>query len=239
VAAEPPPAGWYKDPRGQGQRYWDGRQWTEHTHPAPAQQPAAPAQQAAAQQPAAAPQQPAPAQRAPARPAPAAQPGPGAPQQARPVAPQAPVAGTPLAARPAKPVVPIPPALWAAFAALVLMIIGGFGPYAEVLDRVTINGTDENAGDGWVVIGLAVIAGIFLAVWFANRARWQFIVAAVLGALSTIACIIDIVDINDVASSGLFAGADVADPAWGLYLATFGSLLLAIAAGIAAATVRR
>jgi Protein of unknown function (DUF2510) len=232
VASQPPPAGWYQDPRGQGQRYWDGRQWTEHTHPAPAQQ-AAPAQQRQA-----------PAQRAPAqqRQAPAQQQAPAqrqAPAQARPVAPQAPVAGAPLAGRPAKPVVPIPPALWAAFVALVLMIIGGFGPYAKVLDRITINGTSENAGDGWVVIGLAVIAGIFLAVWFANRARWQFIVAAVLGALSTIACIIDIVDINDVASSGLFGGADVADPAWGLYLATFGSLLLAITAGIAAATVRR
>jgi uncharacterized RDD family membrane protein YckC len=33
------PAGWYPDPAGEqqpgadGQRYWDGRQWTEHVHP--------------------------------------------------------------------------------------------------------------------------------------------------------------------------------------------------------------
>jgi len=27
------PAGWYSDPSGAGQRYWDGAQWTEHTAP--------------------------------------------------------------------------------------------------------------------------------------------------------------------------------------------------------------
>ncbi len=34
-AAPPtPPAGWFPDPAGSGtQRYWDGRQWTEHTAP--------------------------------------------------------------------------------------------------------------------------------------------------------------------------------------------------------------
>jgi len=36
-----PPAGWYPNPQGPGQRYWDGTQWTEHLHP-----PAQPAQQA-------------------------------------------------------------------------------------------------------------------------------------------------------------------------------------------------
>jgi hypothetical protein len=25
-----PPAGWYRNPHGPGQRYWDGSQWTEH-----------------------------------------------------------------------------------------------------------------------------------------------------------------------------------------------------------------
>ena len=28
-----PEAGWYLDPGGDGQRYWDGSVWTEHTHP--------------------------------------------------------------------------------------------------------------------------------------------------------------------------------------------------------------
>lgn len=28
-----PPAGWYNDPEGSGQRWWDGGQWTEHVQP--------------------------------------------------------------------------------------------------------------------------------------------------------------------------------------------------------------
>ena len=41
------PAGWYPDPdpsqpEPKGQRYWDGTQWTEHVHRAPAQEPGYP-----------------------------------------------------------------------------------------------------------------------------------------------------------------------------------------------------
>ncbi|MGZ4528207.1 MAG: DUF2510 domain-containing protein [Mycobacterium sp.] len=28
-----PPPGWYSDPSGPGQRYWDGAGWTQWTHP--------------------------------------------------------------------------------------------------------------------------------------------------------------------------------------------------------------
>ena len=46
----PTPAGWYPDPWDpRAQRYWDGAQWTQHTAPAAAQQPA-PQQPAAPQQ---------------------------------------------------------------------------------------------------------------------------------------------------------------------------------------------
>jgi hypothetical protein len=34
-APQQPGPGWYPDPSGPGRRYWDGRQWTEHTQPAP------------------------------------------------------------------------------------------------------------------------------------------------------------------------------------------------------------
>lgn len=34
-----PPAGWFPDPGGAGLRWWDGSQWTEHTHVAPFAQP--------------------------------------------------------------------------------------------------------------------------------------------------------------------------------------------------------
>ncbi|MFI6725821.1 phospholipid scramblase-related protein [Streptomyces sp. R-74717] len=53
-------AGWYSDPHGAPQllRYWDGSQWTEHTHPAGGQQPQAAAQAQAAPAQAQAPAQP-------------------------------------------------------------------------------------------------------------------------------------------------------------------------------------
>lgn len=34
-----PPAGWYADPGGAGQRYWDGTSWTEHVQGAAAATP--------------------------------------------------------------------------------------------------------------------------------------------------------------------------------------------------------
>ena len=33
TAPSPPPAGWYPDRSGRGQRYWDGTAWTELTQP--------------------------------------------------------------------------------------------------------------------------------------------------------------------------------------------------------------
>jgi uncharacterized protein YxjI len=43
------PAGWYADPHGAPDllRYWDGAQWTQHTHPAPQAAPQAPRPQPA------------------------------------------------------------------------------------------------------------------------------------------------------------------------------------------------
>src|SRR5688500_3826655 len=55
-----PPANWYPDPKGEAElRYWDGTQWTEHTHSA--QAPAQPAPAAPPPSAAPAPQAPAPA----------------------------------------------------------------------------------------------------------------------------------------------------------------------------------
>lgn len=34
-----PAPGWYADPNGEGQRYWDGNQWTEHTQAAATPEP--------------------------------------------------------------------------------------------------------------------------------------------------------------------------------------------------------
>ena len=39
IVPSSPPAGWYADPAGSGQRYWDGANWTKHSR---AGQPAPP-----------------------------------------------------------------------------------------------------------------------------------------------------------------------------------------------------
>jgi len=78
------PAGWYADPQGTPHqlRWWDGTQWTEHTHPG--QQPAAPAQHQPPQPgPRQAPQQQAPQQQATQQP-PQQMPHQSAPQQQMP-----------------------------------------------------------------------------------------------------------------------------------------------------------
>jgi Domain of unknown function (DUF4190)/Protein of unknown function (DUF2510) len=41
-----PPAGWYANPEGEGQRYWDGQQWTDQRRDAPPPPPPPPGGQA-------------------------------------------------------------------------------------------------------------------------------------------------------------------------------------------------
>src|SRR4051794_11669597 len=42
VATKQAAPGWYGDPDGNGQRYWDGTRWTDHHPPAPVATPAPP-----------------------------------------------------------------------------------------------------------------------------------------------------------------------------------------------------
>jgi hypothetical protein len=111
------------------------------------------------------------------------------------------------------------------------MIIGGVGPWATVLDIVTVNGTN---GDGWLVIAAALIAGIMLLVWNGRRrAVWPLVVAAVLGVLSALVAIVDLASIEDLVEDE-FRGTEVVDAAWGIYLALIASLALTIAAAVTA-----
>jgi hypothetical protein len=48
MTQQQPPAGWYSNPEGKGQRYWDGQQWTDQRRdapPPPPPDPEAPGQQ--------------------------------------------------------------------------------------------------------------------------------------------------------------------------------------------------
>ncbi|WP_432142888.1 phospholipid scramblase-related protein [Streptomyces sp. bgisy084] len=86
------PAGWYADPQGTPHqlRWWDGSQWTEHTHPG---QPAAAPAQGQAPQPGPQQAQQAPAQQATQQPAQQQMPQQFAPQQAAKAPGQAPYPG--------------------------------------------------------------------------------------------------------------------------------------------------
>lgn len=117
-------------------------------------------------------------------------------------------------------------ALWVG-ASLVLMVIGAVGPWAKVLNLITINGTDGGR-DGWIVIGAAAFAAILLLVYSWRRRRWLLILAVLAALAGAATAAYDIVDIGRrfSASNG---GGELVSVGWGVYVALIGSVSLAIA----------
>jgi len=116
--------------------------------------------------------------------------------------------------------------LWWGLASAALMVIGAFGPWAKVLDLVTINGTDKG-GDGWIVVGAAVAgaAGLLLC---RTRGRNWLVLTAVAATAALATTIYDRIDLEGT-TNGVDVGPLV-DAAWGIYAAMIGSLSLGIAA---------
>lgn len=106
----------------------------------------------------------------------------------------------------------------AAFAAAVLMVIGGLGPWVTTGDGlISVNGSDR---DGAIVIGSAVVYAIALL-----TGRRRLIWVAALAAL--VASVTSVVDLADIASEPLV------DPGWGLWLDAAASLVaFVLAAGL-------
>ncbi len=118
-----------------------------------------------------------------------------------------------------------PRRVWWALASAVLMVIGGFGPWATALDTINVAGTE---GDGWFVIIGGAIAGTLLWRHAKAGARGLAIGAVVIGALCTVITLYDLSDVNNVAdAAGL---GSVIDPAWGLYLSILASASMTAAA---------
>lgn len=117
-----------------------------------------------------------------------------------------------------------PKSFWWAIASGVVMVIGGLGPWARVLGLLSVNGTD-GGGDGWVVIGAAVVALAFILLrQRLEHGLWLLVlafVAAVIGAATAI------YDWNDISRFANESG--IVDTAWGVYLAATGSVSLALA----------
>ena len=190
----PPPAppGWYLDPTDSSrERWWDGAQWAEESRPF-----------GAAEVP------------PPPPPPPPEHPAGWYPDAYGAIRYWDGEAWTEEVASP-PPAAGRPPAFWCAIAAACLMILGGLGPWATALRLVDVSGTE---GDGWIVIGAAVVAG---GVLFASPRD----AGPVVGLLAGIGgAIVAVVDLNDVNSHGRLI-----QPGWGVYMALLSSATLFIA----------
>jgi hypothetical protein len=150
-----PPPGWYTDPHGPGERWWDGERWTDHVsdvqfvlHPPSAHAPEQPLPPAAA--PAALPAAPAPG-----------------PDRSRPESPP-----------------PIFWALPALVVAMIAGAAGTWVAVGvDGRTVATLSGLEEG-GDGWLVVLAALIATIVLAAWVFERTVLLPAVGAVTGLAS-------------------------------------------------------
>lgn len=117
-----------------------------------------------------------------------------------------------------------PKIFWAVLAVAVLMIIGGFGPWATAFGALSVAGTN---GDGWFLIVGGLAAGALLLSHASKPCGWKSIVMTIIGLICVIVTVVDLTNISSVAgtSDGLVS------PAWGIYVCLLSSVGL-LAAGI-------
>lgn len=115
------------------------------------------------------------------------------------------------------------------------MLVGAFGPWAKVL-VFTIDGTDDGR-DGWILVGAAGVAAVFLLFYLYFRRRWLAVFPFLAGCAGAAAAGYDISDINNLASGSEFAGSEfgsalgsaLVSTEWGIYVALVGSISLILA----------
>jgi peptidoglycan/LPS O-acetylase OafA/YrhL len=126
------------------------------------------------------------------------------------------------------------PLWWGAPAAVGLLVLGAIGPWATVDIAALGQSASASEGglesDGVITLILGLIGGGLLGLWRAQRARWQAIVTAVLGALAVLVAIIDISDVSGT-DVGLGGAADVS-VGWGLWVTLLGSIVLVVVSGL-------
>jgi hypothetical protein len=115
-----------------------------------------------------------------------------------------------------------PRSFWWAIASCVLMLLGGFGPWARIFGVISVNGTD---GDGWIVIIAAVIAaGLIVLRQRRALGRWPLIIALLAAVIAAATAIYDWTDLNRVADQ-----LGIIHAGWGIYVSTIGSCSLVLA----------
>ena len=124
-----------------------------------------------------------------------------------------------------------PAIFWLTGAAALLMVVGGFGPWATVFGVLSVSGTH---GDGWIVIVGGVIAAVLLArdLSSGSSRRWPAIGLVVVAVVGTIVTVKDLSDINSVAGDSTFFGRQIVSAGWGIYMAVIGSVALVVCGGL-------
>lgn len=112
------------------------------------------------------------------------------------------------------------------------MVVGAIGPWARALNFLAFSGLD---GDGWFVLGAALLSAVMLAVRLVRGAasEWTLVGVVVAGVVASSAAIVDLVALLGVQSVELFGEADLAAPGWGVWMAALASVSLVLAASTA------
>jgi hypothetical protein len=121
----------------------------------------------------------------------------------------------------------LPKTFWWSVASLLVMVVGAFGPWAEVEDLITIHGTDGGR-DGWVIVGAAVVGALSLLAYARFRRGWLLVLPLLAGLGGAATAAYDISDLESIASSNPFFSS-IVKTGWGLYVALGASISLALA----------
>jgi hypothetical protein len=123
-----------------------------------------------------------------------------------------------------------PPLFWLAGVAAILMIVGGFAPWATALNIISVSGTQ---GDGWIVIGAGVFACVMLWLNAARGSRGPLVWLLISGVLGAVVGIVDFNDVNSKGTADFFGQRlEVVKPGWGIYMVMAASIALVILAAI-------
>jgi hypothetical protein len=117
-----------------------------------------------------------------------------------------------------------PSSLWVATLASVSTIIGGVGPWATVLNFMSISGTSMH---GWREVGAGAVGLVMLGLHQVRGGRLPLIVA---GVAATLGALLAITTLSKIDSGGAVTVLGVQyrymDAAWGLYLVLVGTVTL-------------
>jgi hypothetical protein len=104
---------------------------------------------------------------------------------------------------------------WWSLGSLALSLLGAFGPWATYFGY-TVNGVDTD--DGKLCLGAVGIALVVTGIAIWRRARFLYLMPAVIAVLVAVAGVADATDLNDGVSVG-----------WGLYLMIVAAISCVIA----------